>query len=77
MALTGIWQALRSNGILVANMLSSDLAIHAKYVMLFLSELEYLVLTEVGDEDAQVALRLLSHKQPTKEEDKILFGDVA
>jgi hypothetical protein len=45
--------------------------------MLFLSELEYLVLTEVGDEDAQVALRLLSHKQPIKEEDKILFGDVA
>ena len=76
-ALTGIWQSLRSNGLLVANMLSSDLATHASYVMLFLSELEYLVLTEVGDDDAQIAVRLLSHKQPTKEEDTILFGDVA
>jgi len=76
-ALTGIWQSLRSNGLLEAKMLSADLAIHAEYVMIFLSELEYLVLTEVGDEDAQMAVRLLSHKQPLKEEDKILFGDVA
>lgn len=76
-ALTGIWQSLRNNGLLIPKMLSSDLAIHAKYVMLFLSELDYLVLTEVGDDNAEIAVRLLSHKQPTKEEDKILFGDVA
>ncbi|HFU77379.1 macro domain-containing protein [Sulfurovum sp.] len=76
-ALTGIWQSLRSHGLLEAKMLSSDLAAYAKYVMIFLSELDYLVLTEVGDTNTEVALRLLSHKQPTKEEDKILFGDVA
>ena len=76
-ALTGIWQSLRNNGLLLPKMLSSDLAIHAKYVMMFLSELDYLVLTEVGDDNSEIAVRLLSHKQPTKEEDKILFGDVA
>jgi len=76
-ALTGIWQSLRGNGLLIADMLSADLAIHAEYVMRFLSELDYLVLTEVGDEDTQMAVRLLSHKQPTKEEDTIFFGDVA
>lgn len=76
-ALTGIWQSLRSNGLLIGKMLSSDLAIHSKYVMMFLSELDYLVLTEIGDDNAEIAVRLLSHKQPTKEEDKILFGDVA
>ncbi len=76
-ALTGIWQSLRVNGILEAKMLSSDLAMHAKYVMIFLAELDYLAMTEIGDDDAQIALRLLSHKQPVKEEDKILFGDVA
>ena len=45
--------------------------------MMFLSELDYLVLTEVGDDSSEIAVRLLSHKQPIKEEDKILFGDVA
>ena len=76
-ALTGIWQSLRSSGLLEAKMLSSDLAIHSKYVMMFLSKLDYIVLTEVGDDNSEIAVRLLSHKQPTKEEDKILFGDVA
>ena len=76
-ALTGIWQALRSNGLLVANMLSANLAKDANVVMVFLAQLDYLVLTEVGDDNSQIAVRLLSHKQPTKEEDKILFGDVA
>jgi O-acetyl-ADP-ribose deacetylase (regulator of RNase III) len=76
-ALTGIWHSLRENGILEANMLSSDLAEHARYVMVFLSELEYLQLTEIGDESPEMAVRLLSHKQPTKEQDRIFFGDVA
>ena len=76
-ALTGIWQSLRSHGLLVADMLSSNLAKYSHFVMLFLSQLDYLVLTEVGDNDAQIAIRLLSHKQPIKEGDTILLGDVA
>lgn len=76
-ALIGIWQSLRNNGLLEAKMLSADLAIYAEYVMVFLSELEYLILTEVGDENTEMALRLLSYKQPLKEEDQIFIGDVA
>ena len=76
-SLTGIWQSLRENGILSASMLSSDLAEHSEYVMVFLSQLEYLVLTEIGDEKPELAVRLLSHKQPLKEPDQIFFGDVA
>jgi len=76
-ALTSIWQSLRVNGMLRAKMLSSDLAIHATYVMVFLAELEYLTLTQVGDDETEMAVRLLSHKQSPKEEDQILFGDVA
>lgn len=72
-ALTGIWQTLRENGLLIPKMLSSDLAIHAKYVMVFLAELEYITLTEVGDDNSEVAVRLLSHKQPTQEQEQIFF----
>jgi len=75
--LTGIWQTLRENGLLVADMLSSSLAKNADIVMMFLAQLDYLVLTEVGDVDVQIAVRLLSYKQPVKEEEQILFGDVA
>lgn len=76
-ALTGIWQPLRDNGLLKVDMLSADLAKYAEYIMMFLSKLDYLTLTEVGDDDVQIAVRLLTHKQPIKEEDKILLGDVA
>ena len=58
-------------------MLSANLARDANVVMVFLAQLDYLVLTEVGDDNSKIAVRLLSHKQPTKEEDQILFGDVA
>jgi O-acetyl-ADP-ribose deacetylase (regulator of RNase III) len=76
-SLTGIWQSLRENGILSASMLSSDLAEHSDYVMVFLSRLGYLVLTQIGDDKPELAVRLLSHKQPLKEPEQIFFGDVA
>jgi len=76
-SLTGMWQSLRENGILRASMLSSDLAKHAEYVMVFLSELDYLVLTQIGDNEDELAVRLLSHKQPLKEPEQVFFGDVA
>ena len=45
--------------------------------MVFLSRLGYLVLTQIGDDKPELAVRLLSHKQPLKEPEQIFFGDVA
>lgn len=73
LALVGIWQSLRKQGLLKPEMLSADLAEHSNLVMLFLSELEYITLTEIGDDESTMVVRLLSHKQPVKDEDEIFF----
>jgi len=68
------WKTLRDNGILKQKMLSSELAIYSEIVMLFLSELDYLVLTQLGDNETEIGVRLLSHKQPLEKEiEKVLF----
>jgi O-acetyl-ADP-ribose deacetylase (regulator of RNase III) len=72
-ALIDIWQALRSYGILKQEMLSAELAAHSALVMIFLAELDYIVLTEIGDDESIIAARLLSHKQPVKDEEEIFF----
>jgi len=72
-ALIGMWQSLRKHGLLQPNMLSANLAEHAELIMLFLSELEYITLTEIGDNESIMVVRLLSHKQPLKDEDEIFF----
>jgi len=72
-ALVGMWQSLRKHGLLKPQMLSSDLAEYSELVMLFLSELDYIALTVIGDEEDMMVVRLLSHKQPYKEEDEIFF----
>lgn len=71
--LTSIWQTLRDNGILKREMLSSELAEYSEMVMLFLSELDYMVLTEVGDDKGEMAVRLLSHNQPIDNSEEVLF----
>jgi O-acetyl-ADP-ribose deacetylase (regulator of RNase III) len=73
LALVGMWQSLRKHGLLKPEMLSADLAEYSELVMLFLSELSYLTLTEIGDEQSTMSVRLLSHKQPVKDEDEIFF----
>ena len=73
LALVGMWQSLRKHGLLKSKMLSANLAEHSELVMLFLSELDYITLTEIGDEQSDMVVRLLSHKQPVKNEDEIFF----
>ena len=73
LALTGMWQSLRKHGMLTSQMLSADLAVESELIMFFLAELDYLTLTQVGDEESQTAVRLLSHKQPVKDEEDIFF----
>lgn len=73
LTLVDIWQTLRNYGVLRQEMLSNELASNAKLVMIFLAELEYVVLTEIGDEESITAARLLSHKQPSKDEEEIFF----
>ena len=73
LALVGMWQSLRKHGLLKPEMLSADLAEHSQLVMLFLSELDYITLTEIGDEESTMIVRLLSHKQQAKVEDEIFF----
>ncbi len=73
LALVGMWQSLRKYGLLKPEMLSADLAEYSDLVMLFLSELAYITLTEIGDEESTMVVRLLSHKQPVKDEDEIFF----
>jgi len=72
-ALVSIWQSLRKYGVLKPEMLSADLAEFSELVMLFLSELEYITLTEIGDNEDVMVVRLLSHKQPIKEEEEEIF----
>ena len=72
-ALVSIWQSLRKHGVLKPEMLSADLAEFSELVMLFLSELEYITLTEIGDDEDIMVVRLLSHKQPIKEEEEEIF----
>ncbi len=60
--LSNIWKTLKSGGILQKNMLSQELANYSNMVMLFLSQLEYITLTQLENND--IAIRLLAHKQP-------------
>lgn len=57
-----IWQTLKSSGILQKDMLSQELAKYSNMVMLFLSQLEYITLTQLDNND--IAIRLLAHNQP-------------
>ena len=72
-ALKDMWKSIKKYGLLKPQMLQASLAEHAELVMLFLSELKYITLTEIGDEESTMAVRLLSHKQPEKEEDELFF----
>jgi O-acetyl-ADP-ribose deacetylase (regulator of RNase III) len=72
-ALKSVWQSLRKYGLLKPQMLPASLAEHAGLIMLFLSELAYITLTEIGDEESTMVVRLLSHKQPVKDEEEIFF----
>jgi O-acetyl-ADP-ribose deacetylase (regulator of RNase III) len=60
--LGNIWQTLRSSGVLQKGMLSQELAKHSNMIMLFLSQLEYVTLTQLENED--VAVRILAFNQP-------------
>lgn len=74
--LANIWQTLKNSGLLKKEMLSLELAKHSDIVMAFLSELEYITLTQIGDDNKdEVAVRLLAHKQPIQETEKsVLFA---
>ncbi len=72
--LKNIWHVLKSEGFLTAKMLSEDLAQHAELVMAFLAELEYITLTQVGDETSEVAVRLLPFKQSIVVKEKVYFA---
>jgi hypothetical protein len=72
--LKNIWHVLKSEGYLTAKMLSEDLAQHAELVMVFLAELEYITLTEVGDETSEMAVRLLPFRQPIETKEKVYFA---
>jgi len=60
--LRNIWQTLKNGGILQKDMLSQELAQSSNMVMLFLSQLEYITLTQLDNED--IAVRILAFKQP-------------
>ncbi|WP_321778152.1 macro domain-containing protein [Sulfurimonas sp.] len=60
--LSNIWQTLKNGGVLQKDMLSQELAQSSDMVMLFLSQLEYITLTQLDNED--VAVRILAFKQP-------------
>jgi len=72
-ALKGMWKSLKKHGLLKPQMLQASLAEYSELVMLFLSELKYITLTEIGDEESIMVVRLLSHKQPEKDEEEIFF----
>ncbi len=72
--LINIWQVLKNEGFLTKEMLSSELAQYSDMVMVFLAELDYVTLTEVGDEHPQMAVRLLAFKQPIAPNAKALFA---
>lgn len=72
--LVNIWQALKNDGVCQREMLSSELVEHSDAVMAFLSELEYIALTQIGDGETQVAVRLLAYKQPIENSLKEQFA---
>jgi len=72
--LTHIWRTLKTNGIIQSKSLFLELAEYSDIVMVFLSQLDYVALTQLGDTDTQIAVRLLSHKQPLEvASEEILF----
>ena len=60
--LRNIWQTLKNSGVLHKDMLSQELAKYSDMVMLFLSQLEYVALTQLANGD--IAVRLLAYNQP-------------
>jgi len=60
--LINIWKVLKNGGVLNKNMLSQELAKYSNMVMLFLSTLDYITLTQLDDNN--IAVRLLAHNQP-------------
>ncbi len=72
--LMNLWQVLKNEGFLTAKMLSAELAQHANMVMVFLAELDYITLTQIGDEDAEMAVRLLPFRQPIELKEKVYFA---
>jgi len=60
--LSNIWQTLKHGGVLQKDMLSQELAQSSDMVMLFLSQLDYITLTQLDNED--IAIRLLAYQQP-------------
>lgn len=60
--LSNIWQTLKNGGVLQKDMLSQELAQSSDMVMLFLSQLEYITLTQLDNEE--IAVRILAFKQP-------------
>lgn len=71
--LTSIWQTLRDNGILTKEMLSYELVADYEMVMLFLSELDYIVLTQIGEDKGEMATRLLTYNQPISTKEKVFL----
>lgn len=61
-SLNNIWQILKNGGILTKNMLPFELAKNSNMIMLFLSKLEYVTLTQLDNEN--IAIRLLAYIQP-------------
>jgi len=71
--LANIWRTLKNDGVLRKEMLSSELAEYSNVVMAFLSELDYITLTQIGDDNAEIAVRILAFKQPIDTQEKELF----
>ena len=75
--LINIWKALRVNGVLNKNNLSSDIALNSDLIMFFLSELNYITLSELGEDKFKtIGVRILPHKQGNKSStsESINFG---
>lgn len=61
-SINNIWQILKNGGILTKDMLPFELAKNSNMIMLFLSKLEYVTLTQLDNEN--IAIRLLAYIQP-------------
>ncbi|WP_051906425.1 MULTISPECIES: macro domain-containing protein [unclassified Sulfurospirillum] len=66
--LSSIWMVLRRGGLLLKQMLPQELAKNYLIVFLFLSQLDYLSLTRIDgkNNEEEIGLRILPHKQPQK-----------
>lgn len=70
--LANIWHTLQMNGYINENMVSSELSKTFKEIGVFLSELEYITLSQTGDiEQEKLSLRLLAYKKPNQSASKV------